>query len=485
MATMTTIPRLSTGVPGLDRITMGGLPEHGSYLVRGGPGAGKTTLGLHFLATGARAGERCLFISLEESEARIRTLAERRQIDLRGVDILDISPSSEYFAEIESYDIFTPAEVEREPITRKITERVEALKPQRVFLDPTTQFRYLSSDVFQFRRQMVSFLRFLAERQATVLLTSEQSRTLADDDLQFMSDGVIDISHSSNGRHVEIQKLRGSAFQPGKHTLKLTDAGVRVFPRILPNVQQADFPFECISSGLPDLDALLAGGIERGTVTLISGPSGVGKTTLGIQFMREAASRGEMSVIYSFEESAESILKRCDAIDLPARAMTSAGTLLIRKVEPLQYAADEFDDIVRSDIEEGGARVIMIDSVAGYELSLCGDDLRSRLHAIVKFAQNLGVAVFIVNELDTIVGDFRATENRLSYLADNLLFLRFMEIRGELHKALGVLKKRLSNHERTLREFSVTSRGLVIGQPLVGLRGILNGIPELAEADRP
>ncbi|MCX8017123.1 MAG: AAA family ATPase [Rhodocyclaceae bacterium] len=472
--------RLTTGIAGLDQITQGGLPAHGSYLVRGGPGAGKSTLGLHFLAAGAAAGERCLYVTLEESEARIRAQAARRHIDLSRVTILDISPSSSFFAEAQSYDIFSPAEVEREPITRRIIEQVETLKPQRVFLDPMTQFRYLSSDVFQFRRQMVSFLRYLLEHDATVLFTSECSAVIADDDLQFMSDGVIDIVSNGRSRTVEIRKLRGSDYQPGCHALRLDENGMAVYPRLLPNVPSADCHFDTLSSGLAALDALLGGGLERGTVTVLSGPSGVGKTTLGMQFMQEAARRGERSVIYGFEEAPELTLRRCDGINLPARAMVASGALSIRKIEPLQYSADEFDALVRADIEERGARIIMIDSVTGYELCLRGEALRSRIHAIAKFAQNLGVAVLIVNELETIAGDFRATENRLSYLADNLLFLRFLEIDGEIRKAIGVLKKRLSDYERTLREFAITAQGIVVGKPLSGLRGILKGAPEFS-----
>lgn len=488
MTITTTNERLSTGIVGLDKITHGGLPPHGSYLVRGGPGAGKTTLGLHFLAAGLRAGQRCLYITLEESEARIRAQAAKRNIDLTGVTILDISPSSSFFSEVESYDIFTPAEVEREPITRQIVEKIEAIMPDRVFLDPMTQFRYLSSDTFQFRRQMVSFLRFLVEHEATVLFTSERGESLSDDDLQFMSDGVIDIANGGHGRSVQIKKLRGSDFQAGPHTLKLVADGMVVYPRLMPNVQQVNFRFDLISSGIPAMDALLAGGIERGTVTVLSGASGasgVGKTTLGLQFMKEAASRGERSIIYSFEEEMELTLKRCDSIELPARAMIAAGNLQITKVEPLQYTADEFDTLVRRDVEERGTRVVMIDSVAGYDLCLRGEDLRSRMHGLAKYLQNLGVAVFIINELETIVGDFRATETGLSYLADNLIFLRFLEINGEMRKAVGVLKKRLSDYERTLREFSITSRGIVIGEPLTGLRGILKGIPEFINVPKP
>jgi circadian clock protein KaiC len=472
--------RLSTGIDGLDQLLRGGLLPQASYLLRGGPGAGKTTAGLHFLEAGQRAGERCLYISLEESEARIRRNAAMRGIDISQVAILDISPTSGFFSEVESYDIFTPAEVEREPITLRIVSQIESMKPQRIFIDPMTQFRYLALDAFQFRRQVVSFLRYLVEHEATVLFTSEKNSTMPDDDLQFMADGVIDISNSAHGRGIQVLKFRGSDFHPGLHTMRLSGQGFVVYPQLEPNVQAADFHFDRIPSGLPPLDELLNGGIERGTVTLITGPSGVGKTTLGMQFINEAARRGERAVVYCFEEEVAMLLARCDGIGLPVRALLAQDKLAIVKIEPLRYTPDEFAIMVRDDVRSKKTGVVMLDSVAGYTLGLRGDDLRSRLHALAKYLQNLGVALVVINEQETIAGDFKATEVGLSYLADSLLFLRYLEIDGELRKAVGVLKKRLSDFEKSLREFAITAQGIQIGQPLRGLRGILRGIPELA-----
>ena len=226
--------RLSTGIAGLDEILKGGLLPKQAVLVRGGPGSGKTTFGLHFLVAGATKGEKGLFISLEEPGENIRQVATSRGFDLRGVHFLDLSPSSEFFREAQTYDIFSPAEVERVPTTQKIIEEVKKIKPHRVFIDPMTQFRYLSSDIFQFRRQVLSFLRFLVEQGATVLFTSEGSAQCPDDDLQFMSDGVINLENTGAGRSISVTKLRGSDFHAGIHTLRITEFGLTVFPRLIP-----------------------------------------------------------------------------------------------------------------------------------------------------------------------------------------------------------------------------------------------------------
>lgn len=449
-----------------------------SYLVRGGPGSGKTTLGLHFLCAGAAGGEKSLDITLEETEAHIPHNAEARGFDLTGVAFLDLSPTSEFFAQVQTYDIFSPAEVEREPITQKIVERVVALKPQRVFLDPMTQFRYLASDIYQYRRQVLSFLRFLIEQGATVLFSSESSAEAPDDDLQFMSDGVINLDVDAQGQGVTIRKFRGSDFRAGRHAMRLTAAGIEVYPRLLPGEHVREFVVETISSGVPELDELLNGGLERGTTTIITGPSGVGKTTLGLQFMKDAAGRGERSVVFTFEEEAEIMLRRAESINIPARTMVERGTLHVVKVEPLRWSPDEFAQLVRHQVEAENVRVVMIDSVAGYQLAVRGENLIGHLHALSKYLQNQGVVVLLIAEVSDVVGDFKVTDVGISYLADNVIFLRYLEINGQLRKAIGVLKKRLSDFEKTLREFEITRYGIKVGKPLTELRGILKGTPE-------
>lgn len=471
--------RLSTGIVGLDEILGGGLIAKRTCLVKGGPGSGKTTLGIHFLLEGIKNNEKVLFITLEEPEKNIRENIASRGIDLSDVSFLDISPTSDFFLEVQTYDIFSPAEVDREPLTKQILETIENLRPDRVFIDPITQFRYLNPDIFQFRKQILSFLRYLVEQGCTVLFTSEGSLDAPDTDLQFMADCIIDLKREPNGRFVSVNKMRGSAFAHGDHALKLTASGVEVFPRLIPNVQYPGFTFEKLPSGIPELDTMLKGGIERGTITIITGPSGVGKTTLGMQFMKEASERGERSVVYTFEEEVELILKRCDSVNIPARKMVEKNLLELLKIEPLQYSLDEFANIVRVDVEKNGTTLVMIDSVSGYKLALQGDELQSRLHALAKYLQNKGVAVLVLNEIESVTGDFKVTEVGISHLADNIIFLRYLEINSQLKKAIGILKKRLGSFEQNLRELEITGNGVKIGKPFERLKGILLGSPDV------
>jgi circadian clock protein KaiC len=432
-------------------------------------------MGFHFLCCGTARGEDCLVITLGEPEGELRTNAEALGFDLTNIHFLDLSPNAAFFTEMQSYDIFSPAEVEREPITQQILDQISALHPQRVFLDAMTQFRYLASDDFQFRKQVLSFLRFLIEQGATILFTSEGSASNPDDDLQFMSDGVIHLHLSNVGRDIRVSKFRGSDFQSGSHVMRLTNHGMEVFPRLLPERHTRTFVKEMISSGVPEIDELLHGGLERGTISLLTGPTGVGKTTLGLQFMKEAAGRGERSIVYTFEEAQETLLQRCEAVNIPVRTMMERGTLSVVAIEPLHFSPDEFARLVRNEVEKEQARIVMIDSIAGYRVSLQGEDAVTHLHALCKYLQNMGVAVLLVNETATITGDFQVSDIAISYLSDNIIFLRYLEMMGEIRKTIGVLKKRLSNFERTMREIEITRYGIKVGKPLTGVQGILTG----------
>lgn len=475
--------RLSSGVLWLDEILNGGFIPRQSYLVRGGPGSGKTTLGLHFLREGVRQGERTLFISLGESATQVRLNASTLGFDMDEIPILDLSPSPEFFAEVKSYEIFSPAEVEREPLTRRIIEAIEAHKPQRIFVDPVSQLRYLSQDSFQFRRQILSFLHFLQDHGATVLFTSEDSESDPDDYIQIIGDGVILLENQLTIRTLTVTKYRGSTFASGRHSMRLTGRGMEVFPRLVPEQYEKPFPLETLPFGIPELDQMLSGGLERGTVTILTGPSGVGKTSLGVQFMREAASRGERSVVYSFEEEVGIMMRRCEGLNIPAHKMVEEGRLLIKKVEPLRYSADEFARMVREEVEEKGTRVIMLDSIAGYRLSIRGDyqDLVSRLHAQTKYLQNMGVVVLLINEVEAIAGDFRVTDSKISYLADNVIFVRYMEHHRpegvQLAKALGILKKRMTLFDTSIRELTFSRQGIHVGKGLTGVTSILSSFP--------
>lgn len=478
------LARVTTGIPGLDEVLEGGLIDGRSYLVRGQPGSGKTVLGLHFVTAGAAAGERSLFINLEEDEADVRANAVSLGFDLDGVDVLDLSPSSDFFAEDQSYSVFGADEVEGDDLTERIAERVAERDPDRVFVDPVTQFRYLTGDDYQFRKQIISFTRFLEEHDATVLFTSQTTPDSPDDDLQFMSDGIVELAYENDRRRLTVPKFRGSDKRAGPHGMAIRGDGIHVYPQLVPSAHGVGFDTEPIPSGIPAFDELLGGGIERGTITVVSGPTGVGKTTTGTQFLCEAAERGERSAVFLLEESVDTFEHRSEAVGMPMSSMREEGALTVEEVEPLTTSPQEFAQRVRREVEERDTRVVMIDGVRGYKLSMRGDDddLVRELHALGRYLKNMGVTVILVDEIDTVTGEFRATNSGISYLADNVVFLSYLEMGGELRKVAGVLKKRVGDFERTLREFRITAEGIAVGDPLTDLRGVLRGDPEFVGA---
>ncbi|AUV82706.1 recombinase RecA [Salinigranum rubrum] len=471
--------RISTGISDLDDVLCGGLIPSRSYMVSGDPGTGKTILGLHFLTAGE--GE-SLYVNLEEPAEEITRNAAAVGIDTDDVTFLDLSPAADVFVEEREYDVFTPDDVEGSSLRSAIVEAVYDIEPARMFIDPMSELQHLAPDTYQLRQQVSSLLRFLREQDVTLLFTTQSTSDVPDDDLQYLSDGTFELTQDDEGRHLRVTKFRGSQTRGGAHTVRITDDGIVVYPVLIPDGHVVDFPDETISAGIPELNQLLGGGLSRGTVTIINGPSGVGKTTLGAQVMKEAAGRGERSVIYMFEETTRTFVTRCTAVDIPVDTMVERGTLRIEEVQPLTQSPAEFASMVRTDVEERNAEVVLIDGIDGYRLSIRGEDddsLHREIGALCRYLRSRGVTTLLVDSAETVTGEFRATHGGVSYIADNILFLRYLEVHGELRKAIGVLKKRTSDYERALREFRITEYGLSVGAPLRSLRGILEGTPEV------
>jgi len=477
---MVDLQRRPIGITGLDSVLRGGLIQGRSYMLNGAAGAGKTILGFHFLENGVQADETSLFINLEEDIADLRANAASLGFDVEEIEFLDLSPSSDVFTDEQDYDLFEAADVEQEPLRESIVETVETVQPDRVVIDPLTQLHYLTSGEYQFRKQAIGIMRFLKEHGATVLFTAQETGRLPTEDLQYISDGTIHLAVTEEGRQITVPKFRGSDTAGGNHAYRITDEGIVVYPELAPGESEEHVELESTSSGVPEIDEILHGGIEKGTVSVISGPTGVGKTTLGTQFMKEAAGRGERSVVYLFEESKRTFVARSEAVNIPVERMIERGTLQVEEIEALEISPQEFASKVRHEVEEEDASIVMIDGIAGYRMSLRGADEKTteRLHALGRYLKNQNVTTILIDETADVTGAFHATQENISYLADNIIFLRHLELQGELQKAIGVLKKRTSDYERTLRQFEITGHGLKVGEPLTELRGILSGTPE-------
>jgi len=389
------------------------------------------------------------------------------------------------FSDSRPYSIFEPDEVESETLTETITETVDRVGPDRIVLDSVNRLEALTADRYQFRQQLISMLSQLTDTGGTVLFTTQPTTTMPDDELQFLADGTIELEFGPKGRTLQVTKLRGSSFQSGHHTVRITDTGMVVYPKLVPGDYEREFVAETVSSGIDGLDSLLNGGIERGTVTVISGSTGVGKTTTGTSFAVEAASRGERAALYLFEESTGTFEHRCTDIGLPVDEQAEAGTLAIEAIEPVTISPDEFASAVREEVENRGTNVVMIDGISGYRLSMRGDDddIVTELHSLCRYLKNMGVTTILLDDVANVTGNTKVTSHQISYLADNVVMLRYLEVDSELRKAVGVLKKRASDFERSLRSFEITADGIQVGEKLTGLRGILSGNHELTDRE--
>jgi circadian clock protein KaiC len=477
--------RTTSGTPGLDTVLAGGVPTHRTTIVHGGPGTGKTILGLQFLA----AGDSGLYVGFEEREPQLRQNAAALGIDLSDVTILDLSPKGEEFFTTDSYTVFPSDDVDGEELLGTIAAELESRSIDRLVVDPLSELRALLPDDFQFRRKTASLFNALTDRGITTLCTAQPSEGPTEDDIQFLGNTVVELTRATDRRTLEVTKYRGSDFASGRHTFRIhAGTGGRVYPKLVPGDHHQDHERAQLPTDSPALDDLLHGGIERGSVTVISGPSGVGKTTTGSQLVQAAARRGEQALVYLFEELAADYRHRSTQLGMDVESLEASGDLEIEEVEALTRSPDEFAAHVREAVEERGVEFVMLDGIVGYRQGLRGDDsaeaLTRELHALCRYLKRMGVTVVLVEEVQYVTGEFSPTAHHISYLADNIVFLRYLETDGHLRKAIGVLKKRYSGFENSLRWLSIDGEdGLSIGEPLTGYSGLLTGIAQPTDSD--
>lgn len=473
---------LSTGIAGLDNILGGGLTKDRIYLIEGEPGTGKTTTGLQFLVEGARHGESVVYITLAETGGELRGVGESHGWDMQGIHIQEVLPSENLLQPEAQYTMFHPSEVEMGTTMQLILAAIEERKPTRVVIDSLSELQLLADTPLRYRRQVLALKQFFASRSCTVMMLDD--RTAAGIDLQVRSiaHGVITLEQSvkeygAERRRVRVVKYRGMAFRGGMHDYDIQYGGLCVYPRLVAADSRIMEKREQLKSGLTALDALLGGGLEEGTSTLIAGPPGTGKSSLAAQFVAAAAERGQRSAMFLFEEAANNLLNRADGLGMRVRGPHTEGLLTIQQIDPAELSPGEFATAVCRAADEG-AKVVVIDSVNGY-LNAMPDErfLTTHLHELLTYLGQRGVATILVGVQQGMLSGQMSTTVDASYLADNVLMLRYFEHDGEVKQAVSVFKKRGSLHERTIRQFSMSADGIHVGEVLRGFRGILTGVP--------
>jgi len=348
--------RISTGISGLDEILNGGFLPQSSLLIVGGPGTGKTILSLQFMHESTKRKASCLYITFAEPEEAIRRNVAGFGWDLSSVVFEDFTKQINGPGPSEEYSVFPPSEVEKEPVWQRLYRAIDEHKPDRLVIDSATFLRYLSTDDYQFRKNIQRLVNHLSMKKCLSLLLFEPAELERENALALAVDGVITLHNEiSRGlvteiRTVEVNKLRGSSFLSGRHPFRITADGVTIWPHRVERLKKYSYERTFLSSGISELDDLLMGGIPAGTCTLISGPAGVGKSTLGARYLSVAASKGIKAVLYTFEEGLASILERSRSIGMDLDSLLENGSLIVREVNPLELYPDELLETLRSDI---------------------------------------------------------------------------------------------------------------------------------------
>jgi circadian clock protein KaiC len=482
LSTLTKI-RCSSGCPGLDDVLGGGFPRGYFYLLEGEPGTGKTTLALQFISEGLAKGERVLYITLSESTDDLRTVAGTHGIKLTGANFVDLKPNAEDLKPDNQYTVFHPSEIELGDRLQAIVTEVERHKPDRLVIDALSELRMLAKDPLRYRRQIIA-LREFTPPECTVLLLDDRSSRHSDLELHSIVHGVVILEkvqrdYGKTRRRAEVSKLRGTAFREGFHDYVIHTGGMLMFPRLVAaeHLESTDFG-ESASCAIPELDALAGGGLDRGTSTLLLGPAGCGKTTIALRWLTSAAERGETTAAFIFEETINTLMRRASGLGMNLRPLIESNHIKIEHLDPAEVSPGEFIENVRKAVDVDNARVVVIDSLNGFLQAMPGEEyLALHLHELLTYLNHKGVVTLLVLAQAGVVGSAIQTPADVSYLADNILVLRYFEVQGEVRQAISMIKKRSGAHEHTIRELRLGPDTIRVGEPLTNFHGVLSGIP--------
>ncbi|MGC8823916.1 MAG: ATPase domain-containing protein [Bacteroidales bacterium] len=462
----------STGIEGLDVVLHGGLMRGHTYLIAGTAGSGKTIFSIQWLLDGVKKGETCMFISMAEPAEQLQANVSSFSWDISAIRIVDLSPGARPEV-VEEYHVLSPAEVEPMQAWQSIYEAIDRHDPQRLVIDSVTFMSYLSADTFQFRKQLLAFVNYLKIKRCTAFLIYEPEEMNKDVSLPLTVDGVIMLrkilssSKVLEMRSLEVQKLRGRGYWSGLHPMRITHRGIIIYPHIVEQMHTPELPDVRISSGIPRLDEMLHGGIEANTVTLITGPTGVGKSSLATQFTLSAAREGRRVVYYSFEETPQYIIRRANGIRQNIVPYIENELINIRHINPLELFPDELLSMIRADAS-ANTSVLVLDSIRGYQIAMEQfGNMDAHIQNMVSYLKSAGITTFFINELEYITSQsIRLTELGISFIVDNALLLRFAEKGGKIIRIIGCIKKRLGTFEPEAREFELTEQGIQISEKL-------------------
>ena len=478
-----TIHKLPTGVRGLDDILGGGVPEFSFNVIAGMPGCGKTTLAHQIIFANATVEKPALYFTVL-GEPAIKMLRYQQQFSF-----FDGSKLGNAVRFINLSDLVLHRDLES--VLAEIIRQVKEVNPGVVVVD---SFRTVmrKPQVASSEMEMQSFIQqltqFMTSWEATTFLVGEFSEEETRGNPLFtIADGLFWLSQkverNSVVRKLQVLKIRGSGSVPGLHTVRINDNGLQAFSRTLGFVRANRKPTELrrLSMGISDLDEMMGGGVLEGDSLLIAGPSGTGKTALATQFIAAGLRNGEPAIMAIFEERPKGYTDRADSFGLNFKAPLTKGKLEIIYLRPLDLSVDEIMQEILDAVERVGAKRLVIDSLVSLEMALAPgfrEDFRESLYRLIVALTGAGVTILSTVEVEDSFTEFSFSHYTISFLTDDIIRMRYVEINGQLRKVMVVIKMRGGNHSKDIREYVITDKGVVVIQPRsTDYDGLTTGIP--------
>jgi circadian clock protein KaiC len=486
-----TIEKLPTGVPRLDDVLGGGVPEYSFNLIAGDPGSGKTTLVHQIIFANATEARPAIYFTIL-GEPALKMLRYQQQFTFFDMEKVN---KAIHFINLSQEAM----EKDLSKVLESIVAQVKKLNPAIVVVDSFRTLVRVTNDVEPGKMHLSEFVQRLAMHLTTWQITSfligeYEEQEMRENPVFTMADGIIvltqSIDRNSMVRKIRVPKMRGQSPQPGLHSARINESGVQIYPRMIKPVEdmQEKLPSRLISTGIKGLDEMLGGGTLTGNALLIAGPAGSGKTTTAIQFIAEGVKENEPGVMAIFEETTPKYLDQARGFGFDLEKMVEEGKLEMVYIRPLDLSVDETLYAIQEAVDRVRAKRVVMDSISGLQAALAPtfeQDFRESLYRLLGAMTGVGVTVLMTVELTENYNELRFTPHIVSFLTHDILLQRYVEIEGELRRMMTVVKTRGRKHSSDLRSYEVTEKGIVVGEVLKQYRGLITSVPELRESVQP